>query len=147
MTDTLDRQIVEILSADGRADAVSIADDLDAVATTVQKRLTSLEDDGVIEGYTVQLDYESFGYQTVVIQIDAGYEDIDDVTTRMRETTNIVTVYETSDRFNVFAIGKFESDQELGEFLEKLHSDADVRNVQVAKVQNNRSEGRSLGGL
>lgn len=146
MTDTVDRQIVAVLGEDGRADAVSIAEDLDIVATTVQKRLTSLEEENVIEGYTVRLDYESLGYQTVVIQIDVGYEKTDDVTTRLHETTNIVTVYETSDRFNVFAIGKFESDQELGEFLEKLHSDSNIRNVKMQKGHNVVGEGMPVEG-
>lgn len=145
MTDALDRKIVALVGEDGRADAVSIAEDLDAVPTTVQKRLRSLEDDDVIQGYTVRLDYEALGYQTVVLRIDAGYENADAVTTRLRETTEIVTVYETSDRFNVFAIGKFESDRKLGEFLEKLHSDTDIQDIRVQKVQSIRSEGRPVG--
>lgn len=146
MTDELDRQIVAILGRDGRADAVSIAEHLDAVPTTVQKRLRALEEDDVVEGYTVRLDYESLGYLTVLLRIDAAYEDVDAVTSRLRETTGIVTVYETSDRFNVFAVGKFGSERELGEFLEGLHSDTDVRNVQVEKVRDVRTEGDPVGG-
>ena len=145
MTDALDRRIVAILGGDGPADAVSVAEDLDAVPTTVQKRLRALEDEGVIEGYTVRLDYGSLGYRTVVLRIDAGYENVDAVTTRLRERTDTVTVYETSDRFNVFAIGKFHTDREVGRLLEELHSDPDVRNVQVQKVEAIAGEGMPVG--
>lgn len=144
MADTLDREIVAVLGADGRADAVSIAEDLDAVPTTVQKRLASLEDDGVVEGNTVRLDYRALGYRTAVLRIDAGVEAVEAVTTRLRETTNVVTVHETSDRFNVFAVSKVESDEETGRFLERLHSDPDVRSVQVQTMRYVHSEGRPV---
>jgi DNA-binding Lrp family transcriptional regulator len=135
VTDALDEQIVSALRRDGRVDAVSIAEEVDAVATTVQKRLRALEDGDAIEGYTVRLNYESLGYESVVLRIDTSLENADAVTMRLRETTNVVTVYETSDRYNVFAIGKFESDDDIGRLLEKLHSDPHVRNVDLQRAR------------
>lgn len=135
MTDGLDRQIVAALRRDGRADAGSIAEGLDAVATTVQKRKRALEERGVIEGYTVRLNYDRLGYETAVLKIDTDLGTVDDVTTRLRETASIVTVYETSGGFNVFATGRFENEAAIGTLLQKLHADPDVGDVDVQRVK------------
>lgn len=143
MSDSLDRQLVAALCRDGRADIRSLADETDAVATTVQKRLRALEDDGVIEGYTAKLNYGRLGYETAIFRLAVDIDAVDNVTTRLREQPEFVTVYQVSGPFTVFAVGKFEDETAIAACLRELHSDPDVRAVETESARSVVREGAS----
>ncbi|QLD85386.1 AsnC family transcriptional regulator [Natronomonas halophila] len=134
MTDSLDRRLVAALCADGRADVRSLAAETDTAATTVQDRLRALEDNGVITGYTARLDYDRLGYETAIFQLSVDQQDVDDVATRLRERPEFVTVYETSGRHTVVAVGKFGDENAIGSCLQELHADAAIRAVDIARA-------------
>jgi len=56
--DTLDRRLLALLQADARASTADLARRLGVARTTVLSRLTRLEREGVIVGYTVRLGQE-----------------------------------------------------------------------------------------
>jgi DNA-binding Lrp family transcriptional regulator len=141
VTESLDRQIVAALFRDGRADVPSVAEATDAVATTVQKRLRALEGDGVIAGYTARVDYDRLGYQTTIVRLAVDLDAIDDVTARLGELPEFVTVYQMSGPYTVFAVGKFEDDAALAARLHDLHDDPDVRTVDTCSVRSVVREG------
>jgi DNA-binding Lrp family transcriptional regulator len=53
--DSLDQQLIALLRADARAAVAALAHKLGVSRGTVTNRITKLEDDGVIVGYTVRL--------------------------------------------------------------------------------------------
>jgi DNA-binding Lrp family transcriptional regulator len=55
--DTLDRRLLALLQANARASAADLARQLGVARTTVLARITRLERQGVIAGYTVKLGY------------------------------------------------------------------------------------------
>jgi DNA-binding Lrp family transcriptional regulator len=62
--DDLDKRILHALQGDSRDTSASdIADQADVSARTVRNRLNNLEDSGIIEGYTAEVDFERAGYQ------------------------------------------------------------------------------------
>jgi DNA-binding Lrp family transcriptional regulator len=62
--DDVDRCILYSLQADARRmSASTIAERLDVSARTVRNRIDRLEESGVINGYRLDVDYESAGYQ------------------------------------------------------------------------------------
>lgn len=62
--DDVDRAILQLLQRDARnLTAVDIADRVDVSDGTVRNRIESLEQRGVIRGYTPLIDYETAGYQ------------------------------------------------------------------------------------
>ncbi|CAI48553.1 Lrp/AsnC family transcription regulator [Natronomonas pharaonis DSM 2160] len=141
MGERLDRQLVAALCRDARADITDIAAPTDAVATTVQKRLRALEDDGAIDGYAPRLNYERLGYETVIFQLSVPLGSVDDVTDRLRATEAFVTVYQTDGDRTVFAVGKFEDESAVAAQLHKLHDDPDIRDVDTSPVQSVHAEG------
>jgi DNA-binding Lrp family transcriptional regulator len=143
VTAPLDRQLVAALCRDGRADVRALAAQTDAVATTVQKRLRALEDDGTIEGYTARLDYGRLGYETVIFRLAVGMDAIDDVTARLRQRPAFVTVYQACGSYPVFAVGKYENEAAHAACLRELHDDPDVDAVETKKVRSVVSESRS----
>ena len=143
MTESLDGQIVAAICRDGRADVRSLAAETDAVATTVQKRLRALEDEGVVEGYAARLDYGHLGYETAVFRLTVGVESVDDVTARLRDRREFVTVYATTGEFPVFAVGKFESGSAVADCLRDPHEDPAVDAVELSAVSAVVREGAS----
>ncbi|SEQ40446.1 Lrp/AsnC family transcriptional regulator [Natrinema salaciae] len=74
MTDTsldeVDRAILRALQEDARHHTnAEISERVDVSATTVGKRIAALEEQGVIQGYRTEIDYEVAGYPLLVLFI------------------------------------------------------------------------------
>ena len=59
--DALDRKIIKVLRTDARKPIVQIAEDVDANEATVRRRIKKLLKNGIIERFTVVLDYQKLG--------------------------------------------------------------------------------------
>lgn len=59
--DLVDRGILHRLQQQGRMPITSIADAVDVSDNTVRNRLESLEERGIVRGYTAEIDYENAG--------------------------------------------------------------------------------------
>lgn len=129
MTDRVDERLVAALCRDGRADVPALAEALDATPRAVGDRLSALEDDGVIGGYTARVDYEGLGYRTAIVRLRVDRGDVDAVTRRLSETPAFRTVYETSGRFTVIAVGTFADEAAVAGCLRELHADPHVDGV------------------
>ncbi len=62
--DDIDRQIVALLREDGRRSYQSIGSRVSLSAPAVKRRVDRLEADGVIRGYSAQVDAQRFGWGT-----------------------------------------------------------------------------------
>ncbi|MEF8777343.1 MAG: winged helix-turn-helix transcriptional regulator [Natronomonas sp.] len=140
MPKPLDEQLIAALCRDGRADVRDIAATTDAVPTTIQKHLRELEENGVIRGYTARVDYSHFGYETVIFRLGVELDAVDDVTERLRDRKQFVTVYQMSDTDTVFAVGKFGTEAAVAACLRELHDDSDIRRVDTNTVVSVRQE-------
>ncbi len=61
--DDLDKQIIYALQQDARnTSSGDIADGMDVSASTIRNRIHRLEEEGVIRGYHVDVDYEEAGF-------------------------------------------------------------------------------------
>jgi len=97
--ENLDRKLLNALVADGRASLRSIGEELDVSVTTVSNHLSTLEDEGVIRGYAPIVDYGELGYDvTAIIQLKIEGSALPDIVDRLKEHTQMVTVYETTRR-------------------------------------------------
>lgn len=112
--DDLDKQIINTPLDDGRASLHPIAGELDVVVTTVSNYLGELEDDDVIQGYVPRLNYEKLGYgMTATFQLKVQSESLPEVTDRLVEQDQLISVYEVTGYYDVVAIGKFTNTDEM----------------------------------
>jgi len=127
--DDVDRAILNGLLADGRAGASELADAADVAPSTATKRLTSLEDGGVIEGYRPEVDYAAFGYDVTAVfrlQVDGdGHGVVED----LAATDRMVDVYEVTGSDDVVAIGRFTETDEMNARIRSLLDREDVRTL------------------
>src|SRR5690348_14912802 len=70
--DEMDRRLLNLLQADGRASVVDLAKRLNVPRTTIVGRMKRLEGDGVILGYTTRVDHAKLG-QGVTAFIMIGF--------------------------------------------------------------------------
>ena len=139
--ENLDTELVNALLGDGRASLRSLADDLDVSVTTVSNHLADLEDEGVIQGYSPAVDYNALGYDvTAVIQLKVDGSALPDITERLREHQQMISVYEVTGDHDVVAVGKFRDTDDMNEKIKTLLADADIRESNTNVVLNTVSE-------
>ncbi|MCJ7450308.1 MAG: Lrp/AsnC family transcriptional regulator [Candidatus Nanohaloarchaeota archaeon QJJ-9] len=65
--DEKDRKIIDLLSENSRMAYTKIAEEIGISETAVRKRISNLEDEGVIKNYTIDVDPSKLGYDVVSI--------------------------------------------------------------------------------
>jgi DNA-binding Lrp family transcriptional regulator len=135
--ENLDRRLINALLDDGRASLRSLAEDLDVSVTTVSNHLSDLEDQGIIRGYTPVVDYGELGYDvTAIIQLKVEGDALPDITDRLQEHRQMVSVYEVTGDHDIVAIGKFTDTDHMNEGIKELLIDPDIKESNTSVVLN-----------
>jgi DNA-binding Lrp family transcriptional regulator len=139
--ENLDRKLVNALLGDGRASLRSLAEDLDVSVTTVSNHLKDLEEDGIISGYTPRVDYDALGYDvTAIIQLKVEGPALPEVTERLRDHDQMISVYEVTGDHDIVAIGKFADTDGMNDQIKALLTDPEVKESNTSVVLNTVSE-------
>jgi len=143
--ENLDAKLVNSLLSNGRASLRSLGDELDVSVTTVSNHLRDLEDEGVIRGYTPIVDYDKLGYDvTAVLQLKVEGSALPDVTEKLRQEKQMVSVYEVTGDYDVIAIGKFTDTDGMNDQIKAILTDADIRESNTSVVLNPVSENKQF---
>jgi DNA-binding Lrp family transcriptional regulator len=135
--ENLDAKLINELLGDGRASLRSLAEDLDVSVTTVSNHLRDLEEEGVIEGYTPIVNYDALGYDvTAVIQLKVEGSALPEITERLKEQSQMISVYEVTGDYDIIAIGKFKDTDGMNRQIKALLTDADIRESNTSVVLN-----------
>jgi len=139
--ENLDVKLVNELLGDGRASLRSLADDLDVSVTTVSNHLQTLEEEGAVKGYTPIVDYERLGFDvTAILQLKVDGNALPDITDRLRGHKQMISVYEVTGDYDVFAVGKFQDTDDMNALIKELLSDADIKESNTSVVLNAAAE-------
>ncbi|WP_114969738.1 Lrp/AsnC family transcriptional regulator [Rhodoferax ferrireducens] len=123
LRDKLDRELIALLQANARESAATLARKLGTARTTVLARLSRLEREGVIAGYTVRLaqDVLNQGLQAFVgltLQPKAGRE-VESHLERMPEVRQLCAV---SGEFDYVALLRAESAVRMNALLDEIRN-------------------------
>ncbi|SEN49422.1 transcriptional regulator, AsnC family [Halorientalis persicus] len=139
--ENLDRKLVNALLGDGRASLRSLAEQLDVSVTTVSNHLKDLEEDGIITGYTPKVDYDALGYDvTAVVQLKVEGSALPDVTDRLQEHKQMISVYEVTGDYDIIAIGKFTDTDGMNDQIKEMLVDPEIKESNTSVVLNAASE-------
>ncbi|MDY6775007.1 MAG: HTH-type transcriptional regulator Lrp [Halobacteria archaeon] len=125
--ENLDLKIINLLLDDGRASLRSLAEELDVSVTTVSNHLQSMEDEGVIKGFKPVLNYDELGYgvtATVMIKAESG--SLPGLTEDLKEIDSFLSVYEVTGDFDIIAVGKFKSTEDMNDTIKDLLNNPDI---------------------
>lgn len=135
--ENLDRKLINALLDDGRASLRSLADDLDVSVTTVSNHLSTLEEEGIIEGYTPKVDYDKIGYDvTAILQLKVEGSALPEVTESLREHEQMVSVYEVTGDYDIIAVGKFADTDDMNAEIKSLLTDPEILESNTSVVLN-----------
>ncbi|WP_224333129.1 HTH-type transcriptional regulator Lrp [Haloprofundus halobius] len=135
--ENLDAKLINALLGDGRASLRSLGEKLDVSVTTISNHLRDLEAEGVVEGYTPIVNYDALGYDvTAIIQLKVEGSALPDITERLQEQKQMISVYEVTGDYDVIAIGKFTDTDGMNKQIKELLTDADIRESNTSVVLN-----------
>ncbi|MFO1173024.1 MAG: Lrp/AsnC family transcriptional regulator [Hyphomicrobiaceae bacterium] len=138
-----DKQLIALLKLDARESTASLARKLGLSRTTVQDRLKKLERDGTIEGYTLRLrsDTEAKGVKAFVI-VEVEPRRIAEVITRLKKIPEIETLYSVSGKFDLIAMLRAESAEDLDEVLDRIGETTGVEETESAIILSTKVDRR-----
>ncbi|WP_049980633.1 HTH-type transcriptional regulator Lrp [Halolamina rubra] len=135
--ENLDARLINSLLGNGRASLRSLGEELDVSVTTVSNHLQDLEDDGVIEGYSPDVNYQELGYDvTAILHLKVEGAALPEITDRLADLRGMVSVYEVTGDHDVVAVGKFEDTDEMNERIKRVLTDEDIRESNTSVVLN-----------
>ena len=137
--DDLDRRLIALLQADARTSAADLARRLGVARTTVLARITRLERQGVIAGYTVRLavDEAERGVEAYV-GITTEPKSARDVTLRLAALPELRQLCSVSGEFDYLALLRAESPARLDALLDEIGAIDGVRKTTTAVVLGRR---------
>ena len=143
--ENLDERLINELLQDGRASLRSLAEDLDVSVTTVSNHLSDLEDRDIIRGYTPIVDYGELGYDvTAIIQLKVEGDALPDITDRLQDHRQMVSVYEVTGEFDVIAVAKFEDTDDMNDEIKTVLTEPDINESNTSVVLNAPVENRQF---
>ncbi len=102
--DEVDHQILDMLIENARTPFTDIAKKLLVSAGTIHVRVKKMEEEGIIKGSTLTLDYEKMGY-AFIAHIGIFLERTSmtkEVIESLRHISNVTVAYVTAGKFNIF---------------------------------------------
>ena len=102
--DDVDRQLIALLRDNARMPVVTLAKQLKVARATVQNRLTRLEQNGVIVGYTVRLKPAAEAHRIrALMSIAVQGNRAQEVVKVLRGYPNVATIHTTNGRWDLIA--------------------------------------------
>ena len=104
MLDEIDHQILDILIENARTPFTDIAKKLLVSAGTIHVRVKKMEDEGIIQGSTLTLNYEKMGY-SFIAHVGVFLEKTSmtqNVISNLRLIPNVTVAYVTAGKYNIF---------------------------------------------
>lgn len=118
--DMLDMKIIKALQRDARKPIVKLAREVGANEATVRRRIDKLLKEGIIERFTVVLDYHKLGrIIKAFIGLRVQPAKLKEIVDHLSKHPDIQVLYRTSGDTDIFAEVIFEKMEDLNEFLEE----------------------------
>ena len=116
-------ELVKLLMENSRRSYVELARLLGVTEAAIRKRVRRLEEEGVIRGYTIDVDPKRLGYEIICfLGLDIAPESYMRMLEILRGRDEVVKLYSTSGDHNILAECWFRSLDELNKFVKELES-------------------------
>ncbi len=121
MIDDTDIKIINSLVGNSRRSTTKISEELDISNVATQQRITKLETQGIIKGYTAKIDYLKLGYKTaaylgIFLEKAKNYHD---VISQLQQVPEILEAHFTTGNYSIFAKVYAKDNIHLMEILSK----------------------------
>lgn len=119
--DDTDQKLVNLLKNNGRESTTALARMLKLSRSTVQDRITRLEERGIIAGYTIRFNEAYKNRQiTAHVLIQLNPKNADQILVNLRKIPLIKAVYAVSGIYDMIALVKAETTEEIDRTLDDI---------------------------
>ena len=113
-----EKRILDVLEADAQASYAEIADQVGVSKPTVRKYIQRLEDDGVIVGYSADVDPKKLPGETIaIVGVDVESEAYVDVSRALKDVEAIESLYTSSGDHTLMAEMRAADGDALGDVI------------------------------
>ncbi len=113
-----EQRILSVLEEDAQASYAEIADRADVSKPTVRKYIQKLEEEGVIVGYSADIDPKKLSGQSIaIVGVDVESEQYVEVTRQLKELDAIESLYTSSGDHTLMAEIRAPDGDALGEII------------------------------
>lgn len=136
-----DIEIVNILVDNARLSFREIAQKTGISVVTAINKVKELERQGVLKGYTAEIDYEKSGYDVqAIIHLQISKGKLLEVETKIAAHPGVFAVYDTTGNFDAIIVAKFKSRKSLDTFLKKIQTYDFVQRTETQLILNTIKE-------
>jgi DNA-binding Lrp family transcriptional regulator len=135
--DQKDKNILNVLSNKSRLSYREIAKQVGISVATALHRVKRLEQEGIIRGYTIGLDYDKLGYDVgVIIHVRVSKGMLMEVERKIASDPHVVALYDTTGTYDAVVIAHFKSRRSLDSFLKKIQGFDFVERTETVLILN-----------
>ena len=143
--DDKDIEILKHLSVDGRQSARQLSHRLGVSTVTILSRIKKLEEQNIIQGYSVRLNHELLGFEiTAIIEIKTNKGKMLEIENEIAKFDNTIAVYDITGDADMVIIAKFKTRELLSDFVKKVSALPNVENTLTHLVLNTIKEDNRL---
>ncbi len=136
-----DAEVLNILIENARLSAREIAKKAGVSVVTVLNRMKELEKQGVIKGYSAEIDSERIGYDVhAIIRLQIAKGKLFEVENKIAIHPNVFAVYDVTGEFDALVVAKFKSRKALDSFLKKIQTYDFVHRTETQLILNTIKE-------
>jgi DNA-binding Lrp family transcriptional regulator len=120
--DDIDEAIIKILQENAKTSYRVIQDELKISIGTIHNRISKLEENKVIEGYTLKLNNEILGYKlTFLIRINIDGKHTQEILEEITKKPEVCSVFHTTGEQSAALICRFKEAQDVHNFIRALN--------------------------
>lgn len=136
--DETDRKILSVLIENSRLSYRQIGKKVNVSVATVLNRIRKLEENKIIKNYSSSIDHNKLGFDiTAIIEVklNKGIEHVGNkVYSELKNHPNIIALYSVTGPYDLIAITKFRSREELNKFIEKISDNDNIEDTHTKYV-------------
>jgi Lrp/AsnC family transcriptional regulator for asnA, asnC and gidA len=120
--DEIDEEIIKILQENAKTSYRVIQDKLNISIGTIHNRISKLEENNIIEGYTLKLNNEKLGYKlTFLIRINIDGKHTQEILDGISLKPEVCSVFHTTGEQSAALICRFKEAQDVHNFIRELN--------------------------
>ncbi len=121
--DKTDQEIINLLLGNAKLSFRKLAKKAGVSVATAMNRVKRLEKEGIIKGYSAELDYEKLGYEfDAIVEVRVSHGKLYEVEEKISQNPNVTAIYDATGEFDITLICKFKNRRQLNNFVKSLQT-------------------------
>jgi len=124
LLDSIDRNIIRILQKNAKTSYREIQEKLGISIGTIHNRISKLEENQIIEGYTLNLNNIKLGYKfTFLIRVQIDGKHTPEILEGFKEKPEVCSIFHTTGEQSAALICRFKEPEDVHDFIRSINEE------------------------